>query len=152
MKHKRLFLFLAVLMFVSFACGLFSGGGNDPGVSPPPQGNEAPSGAPQQEVPAPSGSGDYDTEFPIPPRVENFMDLGDGAINYQTTMKLNDVVTFYRDAFEAAGYDERDITTSITDTTFSIVWDGHPSGRAIVVQGVDLGNGTVNVNVRFEDV
>jgi hypothetical protein len=80
------------------------------------------------------------------------MDLGTGGINYQTTMSLNEVVNFYRGAFKDAGYDERDITTVVNDTTFSIVWDGHPSGQAIVVQGVDLGDGTVNVNVRFEDV
>jgi hypothetical protein len=33
-----------------------------------------------------------------------------------------------------------------------MVWDGHPSGKAIVVQGVDLGDGSVNVNIRLEDV
>jgi hypothetical protein len=88
----------------------------------------------------------------MPPKVENFMDLGDDAINYQTPMKLDDVVAFYRAEFEKASYDERDITTVVNDDTFSIVWDGHPSGKAIVVQGVDLGNGTTNVNVRFEDV
>jgi len=62
------------------------------------------------------------------------------------------VVAFYRDAFKSAGYVERDILTGISEDTFSIVWDGHPSGKAIVVQGVDLGDGRVNVNVRFEDV
>jgi hypothetical protein len=79
------------------------------------------------------------------------MDLGDGAINYQTSMGLTDVVAFYRGAFESAGYNERDILTGITEDTFSIVWDGHSSGKAIVVQGVDLGSGRVNVNVHFED-
>ena len=33
---------------------------------------------------------------------------------------------------------------------FSVVFDGHPSGEAIVVQGVDLGE-SVNINLRFED-
>jgi hypothetical protein len=61
-------------------------------------------------------------------------------------------VDFYRNAFEEAGYQEHDITTVISDGTFSIVWDGHPSGQAIVVQGVDLGGGMTNVNVRYEDV
>ena len=149
MKHNRLFLALAALVLASLACGLF-GGSDSSGVgdSPPAQGGEA-----QPEAPASGGgSGNYDTEFPMPPDVENFMDFGDGAINFQTSMGLTEVVEFYRGEFANAGYDERDITTVINDDTFSIVWDGHPSGQAIVVQGVDLGNGMVNVNVRFEDV
>lgn len=140
MKHSRVFVFLAILIIASLACGLFGGG----------------SESSQESVPSSSdstgGSDKADTDFPLPPKVENFMDLGEGGVNYQTSMKLNDVVEFYRDSFERAGYDEREITTVVNDTTFSIVWDGHPNGKAIVVQGVDLGNGTINVNVRFEDV
>jgi hypothetical protein len=138
MKHKSVFLVLTVLVLVTLACGLFGGGGSS-GVSDNPSSSSG-------------GSGKYDTEFPLPSTVDNFTKLDDGSINYQTSMKLNEVVGFYRDAFKSAGYTERDILTVIDDTTFSIVWDGHPSGKAIVVQGVDLGNGSVNVNVRLEDV
>ena len=144
MKNKRLILVFAVLLIASLACSLFGGGSaGSEGGAPSGEGGEAP---------VPSGSGKYDTEFPLPSDVENFMDLGDGAINYQTSMKLNEVIEFYRDEFAKAGYDERDVTTVVNDDTFSIVWDGHPGGQAIVVQGVDLGGGSVNVNVRFEDV
>ena len=152
MLYKRLFLVLIALVLASLACSLFGGGDSGSDASPPSAGDSAPGEEVQPEAPAPSNSGKYETDFPMPPKAENFMDLGDGAVNYQTPMKLTDVVDFYRGEFERAGYDERDITTVINDTTFSIVWDGHPSGKAIVVQGVDLGNGTVNVNVRFEDV
>ncbi len=137
MKCKNLLLSLAVLIIASLACSLFGGSGSSGvGDSPSSSGN----------------SGKYDTEFPLPANVDNFMKFEDDSINYQTTMKLTEVMDFYRNAFESAGYDERDITTVINDTTFSIVWDGHPSGKAIVVQGVDLDNGSVNVNVRLEDV
>jgi len=137
MKHNRLFLTLIVLIFASLACSLFGGGGGSSGVG------DSPSSA--------GGSGKYDTEFPLPSNVDNFMKLENASINYQTSMKLTEVIDFYRDAFKNAGYVERDILTGITEDTFSIVWDGHPSGKAIVVQGVDLGNGNVNVNVRLED-
>ena len=149
MKNKRLFLVFAVLLVTSLACSLFGGSGSagSEGGAPSTGGEES-----QQEAPAPSSSGEYDTVFPMPSEVENFMDLGDDAINYQTPMKLDDVVAFYRGEFESAGYDERDVTTEINENTFSILWDGHPSGKAIIVQGVDLGNGTTNVNVRFEDL
>jgi hypothetical protein len=151
MNHNRTLLFLAILVIASLSCSLIGGGsgGSEDVISP---GDE---GAPEGVSPSEGSEGDtsdYDNEFPLPEDVENFMDLGTGGINYQTTLSLNEVVSFYRDAFESAGYNERDITTVINDTTFSIVWDGHPSGQAIVVQGVDLGDGTVNVNVRFEDV
>jgi hypothetical protein len=139
MKRNRLFLALVVFVFASLACSLFGGGSSSSGVGDSPSS-------------AGGGSGKYDTEFPMPPKVENFTDLGDDSINYQTPMKLTEVVDFYRDQFGKAGYVERPILTVINEDTFSMVWDGHPSGKAIVVQGVDLGDGSVNVNIRFEDV
>jgi len=150
MKTNKAFLFLVMLVLASLACGFFGGVGGGSEDVPSSDGS-----APQGVSPSSGSEGDsekIDTEFPLPPNVENYLDLGPGAINYQTRMSLNEVVDFYRDAFESAGYTERDITTVINDTTFSIVWDGHPSGQAIVVQGVDLGDGTVNVNLRLEDV
>jgi len=147
MKHKQLFMSLVVLLLASLACSLFGGGSSsDAGTAPGGAGE-----APQPES-ASGGSVDVDTDFPLPSDVENLMDLGDGAINFQTSLSLTEVVEFYRTEFAKAGYVERPITTVINDDTFSIVWDGHPSGQAIVVQGVDLGNGTMNVNVRLEDV
>jgi hypothetical protein len=56
------------------------------------------------------------------------------------------------DSFTSSGYTERTILTVTSETTFSMVFDGHESGQAIVVQGVDFGDGTVNVNIRLEDV
>ena len=150
---NRLILVLALLVFASMACGFFSGGGGSDSVE-----IEAPSapsggGEPGEAPPANSGSGET-TEFPLPPHVENFMEMGADAINYQTDMALLDVVEFYQGEFESQGYTERTILTVISDdnTTFNLVFDGHPSGKAIVIQGVDLGNGAVNVNVRLEDV
>jgi hypothetical protein len=152
MKHYRLFLFLAVFVITSLACSLFGGAGSTGvGGSPSAPGDSGGAGA-EESSPAPDSAGDYDTEFPLPTDVQNFMNMGDDDINYQTSLSIPEVVDFYREAFAAEGYEEREITTVINDTTFSIVWDGHPNGRALVVQGVDLGNGTTNVNVRFEDV
>ena len=98
------------------------------------------------------GSGAYNTKFPMPGGVSNFTDMGNSSINFQTTMSLKDTIAFYREAFKKEGITERTINTAITDTTFSLVFDGDPSGEAIVVQGVDLGNGKTNVNIRYEKV
>jgi len=144
MKHNRLAVVVIILLLASLSCGLFGGG--DSGAvgsgAEPPSGNEG----------APAGNGGISSEYPLPSEHSNLIELGEGAINFQTPMKLTDVVAFYRDEFSNKGYQERDILTVIDDTTFSIVWDGHASGKALVVQGVDLGNGNVNVNIRLEDV
>jgi hypothetical protein len=142
MKRNRVTLFLASLVIATLACGVFSSEG---GVDDSVPGGVSPSTGSEEEAES------YDYDFPTPPETQNLTEMGPGGINFQTTMSLSEVVAFYRSAFESAGYDERDILTVVNDTTFSIVWDGHPSGQAIVVQGVDLGDGTVNVNVRFED-
>ena len=97
-------------------------------------------------------STEYDTEFPLPETVENFTAVGDTGINFTTNLSIEEAVAFYRQELEDAGLTERRINTAITDTTFSIVFDGHESGQAIIVQGVDLGNGSTNINIRFEDV
>lgn len=99
-----------------------------------------------------AGNSSYNTKFPMPSSVSNFTATADGAINFQTKVGLGDTIAFYRDQFTKRGLSERTINTSITDTTFSLVFDGDPSGKAIVVQGVDLGNGSTNVNIRYEDV
>ena len=53
--------------------------------------------------------------------------------------------------FTEKGLTERTLLTATTDTTFSMVFDGWPNGKALVMQGVDLGVSR-NVNIRFEDI
>ena len=131
MKKYRWFIGLSFLVIVSLACGLLGGG--SPGVG---GGN----------------SSGYNTKFPLPDNVSNYTDTGNSSINFQTSLSLKDTIAFYRGAFTKQGLSERTINTAITDTTFSMVFDGDPSGEAIVIQGVDLGNGKINVNIRYEKV
>ena len=129
MKKYRWFIGLSFLVMVSLACGVLGGG--SPGGS---GGN----------------SGGYNTKFPLPDNVSNYTDTGNSSINFQTSTTLKDTIAFYRGAFTKQGLTERTINTAITDTTFSMVFDGDPSGDAIVIQGVDLGNGKTNINIRYE--
>jgi hypothetical protein len=92
------------------------------------------------------------TEFPLPQNFSQLTDIGDGAVNFQANLSMEDTISFYRQAFSDLGYMERTINTAITETTFSMIFDGHDSGQAIVIQGVDLGNGNTNISIRFEDV
>jgi hypothetical protein len=150
-KKRWLFLVLVFVLALTTACG---GGASAPVEEAPAVEEAAPPAAeeaPAQEEAPPAAK--METEFPLPEDVDasTVIDLGDGAINFQTTLTLPDAVSFYRFAFADLGYVERDINTSIEDTTFSMVFDGHASGIAIVIQGVDLGE-SVNINIRFEDI
>jgi hypothetical protein len=175
-KRHTLLLLLSTLLAASLACSLFESGSEPVAVedtaqavelgpvfsevvaptdqeaesetalettnSPGEEGNDAESGG---EV------SDYDTTFPLPDDVQDFLNLGDDSINFKTSLSVEEAIEFYRQAFKAENLTERSLNTAITETTFSLVFDGHPSGKAIVIQGVDLGDGTTNINIRFED-
>lgn len=111
---------------------------------------EAGPALPTQPEPPKIDSGSGDSEFPMPPGAENIMDVS-GTTNYQVKMSLDEVIEFHRTEFAALGYTERDLLTTITEGGFSMVFDGAPNGMPIVVQGVDLGGGMSNVNIRYED-
>lgn len=82
----------------------------------------------------------------------NTVDIGDGSLLYYTKMSMDDVLKFYRDEYTAKGYTERELLTTVSDGVFSIVFDGDPSGKAVVIQSVDLGDGSRTVAIRLEDV
>jgi hypothetical protein len=100
---------------------------------------------------APEDDQEFDSIFPLPDDVQNFMEMGDGSINFQSRLNIDKAINFYRQAFKEDGMVERPVLTAITDSTFSMVFDGHPEGT-VVIQGVYLGNGITNINIRFEDL
>jgi hypothetical protein len=58
----------------------------------------------------------------------------------------------YRDEFiNKQGLAERGLVTVVNDTNFSIVFDGSENGMAVVVQGVQLDENSININIRYED-
>jgi len=154
---------LIVLLTVSLACKTVSGivQPEQPPISNATGNNTVlptqsvePSASLEQEVPKQSEGTSPDTEFPLPSEVQNLqkIDSSDAGITFMTTLSIKDVIQFYREAFTKQDYSERQILTSIGDSTFSIVFDGAPNGKAIVVQGVDVGSGIVTVSIRYESV
>jgi hypothetical protein len=65
---------------------------------------------------------------------------------------LEDIMKFYRDQYASKGYTERESLTVTSDTTLSMVFDGDPGGKSVVVQSVDIGDGSRTVSIRLEDV
>ncbi len=148
---KRSFVALSVLALVmaSLACSRFSqvsqGSGGTGGTGGTGGSNQTGGGTE-------TGSGNYNTKFPLPSSVVNFTDMGNGSVNFQTKMSLTDTIDWYRKAFTQQGLKERTENTAITSSTFSMVFDGDSSGQAVVIQGVDLGNGVTNVNISYQKI
>lgn len=91
-----------------------------------------------------------DSLFPLPSDYSNIT-ADDTSVNFQTKASIDEMVAFYRDIFAGMGLSERELLTVIDEGTVSMVFDGHSSGQAVVLQMVDLGEST-NVNIRFENV
>jgi len=148
MNRKRWLVALVALALASLACQTLLGGGTPTPVSPSSNGNEVQPSAPTV---APDNSGNQASEFPMPNDVTNKIEVGDTLI-FQTKLSLKDAMAFYRDAFGKEGLTERTALTVTSGTTFNMVFDGDPSGKAIVVQGVDLGGGVTNITITRQDV
>lgn len=154
MKKYGILLAVLALFIASLACQTVLSGGNGidetESLSPVDNTDDFPT--------APAGQSDDfnfslggDSEFPMPDDAKNVVSVA-GTVNYQTNLSLDEVMDFYRDTFGKQGYTERELLTTVTDGVFSFVFDGHESGQAIVIQGVDLGDGSVNVNISLQDI
>jgi len=157
MKNSRIFIMLAVLVLASLACQAVSGigGGNDTPAAPsseeaPPSSDDEPV-ATAEEEPLPVDS-TGDSEFPMTADAYQVVNIGDGSVLYYTKLSLEDTMKFYRDEYTSRGYTERELLTVVSDGVFSMVFDGDPSGKAVVIQSVDLGDGSRTVTIRLEDV
>lgn len=90
-------------------------------------------------------------QYPLPEQVENLVSHDDGAsASFQTSAKLQDILMFYRNAFIAQGLQENTALAVQDETMFSVVFSGHASGQALVVQAVVLSPEKINVNIRLE--
>jgi hypothetical protein len=155
MKQYQIFLALAVLVLASLACNALTGGGDN--SSNAPSGSNQPGGDSVEatatiEADSQDSVATVDTDFPMTDDAFNITDVGDGSLLYYTKMSQEDVLQFYRDEYAAKGYSEREILTQVSDGIFSIVFDGDPSGKAVVIQSVDLGDGSRTIAIRLEDV
>lgn len=146
MNKTRLWIVLAALAAAALACNAVMGGAK---TSTPSAGDSDVEVTPTGDS---SDTQNPDSDYPMPNSVSNFTDLGQGTVTFQTTLSLEEVMDFYRDSLGKEGYTERELLTVTSDSTFSLVFDGHVSGRSIVVQGVDLGDGSTNVSIRLEAV
>lgn len=151
MKKFSVLLAVIALVLASLACQTVMGGGdNDFNLPDVPNVTEVPTIPPVITDGGVTIGGD--SEFPLPADAINVINMGNDVTNFQTKLSLDEGMSFYRDEFGKLGYTERDILTVTSSTTFSMVFDGHESGKAIVVQGVDMGDGTINISISLQEV
>jgi hypothetical protein len=155
MKYTRLFIAISILLLASLACQTLTGDGT---TAPSGNGGDGSGGPSLPSDPGgagDSGSGDGASSssvanLPQPSDASNVIDLGNDTITLTTKLSITDTISFYQDELGNLGYTQADIYTATTDTTFSIVFEGDPSGKKLVIQGVDF-NGSTTVTVRLED-
>ena len=154
MKHDRIYLAITILVFSSLACQAVMGGKNEEPTFPSVEPNTNPN-VTQFVGPTESNNSNTDTTTST-----NFPTTGDaygltevnGTLIFYTKLSLEDTMKFYRDEYSSRGYTEREALTVVSNGAFSMVFDGDPSGKAIVIQSVDLGDGSRTVTIRLEDV
>jgi hypothetical protein len=153
MKVYRIYLAIAILVLASLACQAVTGGPNNTPTAPPVNDNTGSDVL--QPTPANSNENNNDsvisTDFPMTPDAFNVTEAG-GSLIFYTKLSLEDTMQFYRGEYTSKGYTEREILTVVSDGTFSMVFDGDPSGKSVVVQSVDLGDGSRTVSIRLEEV
>ena len=155
MKYQRIYPGLSMLLLATLACQALSGGSGGGGGNQPPEAtNAGDSNLPTVSATeaGSGGGGTSDSGFPITADAFNVTELGDGSLLYYTKLPLEDVMAFYRAEYTSQGYTEREILTVVSEGTFSMVFDGDASGKAVVIQSVDLGDGSRTVSIRLEEV
>ncbi|HET9915063.1 MAG TPA: hypothetical protein VFQ13_24445 [Anaerolineales bacterium] len=152
MKYYRIWIAVIVLVLTSLACQAVGGGSRNTPVAPPAT-NDAGLAEPQPTAVPPSDNNttEIETDFPMTSDAYNVTEAG-GSLIFYTKLSQEDAMDFYRDEYTAKGYTEREILTIVSDGVFSMVFDGDPSGKAVVIQSVDLGDGSRTISIRLEDV
>ena len=138
MKNYGIYLAMAVLVLASIACQALAGGSENTPA------NDTANPDTLQSTPV-------NSDFPMTADAYNVTEAG-GSLIFYTKMSLEDTMQFYRNEYTAKGYTERETLTVVSDGTFSMVLDGDPSGTAVVIQSVDLGDGSRTVSLRLEEV
>ena len=100
----------------------------------------------------------YYTVFPIPDNATDYNESpsvrvpGEVDIYFHSSLSVEELVNFYRQALTQKGLTERPKLTRITKDSFQLVFTGSPNGKIIVIQGSDdyLGRNLRGVSIRFE--
>lgn len=72
------------------------------------------------------------------------------TLNFQTNSDFQTMLDFTISSTLAGGLTEHESLTAILEgVASSMVFDGHENGKGVVIQITDIGEGIINVNIRF---
>lgn len=91
----------------------------------------------------------YESPFPLPDQVQNFTKFGDVKISFQTDLGLDEVIHFYRGAFNLENLVEIESLAYTSEDSFSLVFSGSMNKMLIYVTGQLLEGDLVEVNVYY---
>ena len=90
-----------------------------------------------------------ESPFPVTSDAINVISAPD-VVTYQTNFTSDEVVKFYQDEFGKSGYTE-DTSLSVNfNGIFTLAFDGHESGRKIILAGAPVGDGTTSVTITLQ--
>lgn len=151
MKHHRMILAIAMLVLATLACQAVVGGG-DGDVDDIAPATGMPAEKPTEAGTANDSDSTVSSPFPMTADAYNVVEVEDGSLVYYTKLSVDEAMQFYRGEYSSQGYTEREDLTIVADGMFSMVFDGDPSGKSVVIQSVDLGDGSRTIAIRLEDV
>ena len=166
MKHHRMILAIVVLVLATLACQAVIGGGDrdvnedaapatESSITQPPQdtqSTEIPTEAPASGIATDDSESTGDSQFPMTADAYNIVEMEDGSLIYYTKLSAEEAVQFYRNEYTSRGYTEREVLTIVNDAIFNMAFDGDPSGKSVIIQSVDLGDGSRTIAIRLEDI
>jgi hypothetical protein len=153
MKYSRFYLAIGTLVLTSLTCQALSGDGAGRDTNDNPSSNVTPTFEPQeaQSTSPANNNNAIDTDFPMTADAYNAVDTGNGSILYYSKLSADEAIHFFRQEYTARGYAEREASTIVSKGIFSMVFDGDPSGKVVVIQSVDLGGGSRTISISLED-
>jgi hypothetical protein len=89
--------------------------------------------------------------FPLPDSEIIIINHVGGTLNLKTRLPVEEVIDFYRDAYDEMGLTERASETNITETNANLVFDGHESGQTVIVQVAGRDSELTKVTIRMEN-
>ncbi len=136
----------------ALACRTVMGGGDMPYDAPatsPSGGN----GESPTLPPVSTDGGDVtiggESPFPMTDDASNVVSTPE-MVTYLTSLSADEVIKFYQDKFGAMGYTEEKDMTANFGGIFSMTFDGHESGKKIIIAGVPFEEGKTSVTVTFQ--
>jgi hypothetical protein len=147
MKKYSILMAISALIVASLACQTIMGGGE-------PAYEDGSYDSPTEPLPpVTTDGGDItvggESPFPLPSDAVNVISAPD-TVTYQTNLSSDDIIKFYQDEFGKLGYTEDTSMAMNFSGAFTQAFNGHESGRMIIIGGALVGDGTTSVTITLQ--